>query len=209
MMLRIAQQPSVKITPPSVVPASRALEWLWRRLEDIRNPHILDCGPVSQATLNVLFRRGAKLYVADLVTPARRGDAEFWDRSKKQPLFLLEKFLDQIPSLPPGSLAAIFCWHLFDLLPRDALAGVMGRLCSYLRPGGALFCLLREPLLSAGSETDWWLETLVALASSGAGRKPFPYPAVTNRDVERIAVACATKTFLTKSGRREVLALKH
>lgn len=205
MRLTTARQaPSTAAGPPS-----RALEWLWQHLKDTRNPRVLDLGPVSQATLDVLVRRGAKLYVADLITPARRGDPELWDRTHKQPVFRLAEFLTHIPAIPAESLSAIFCWHLFDLLPRDSLAGVIERLCSFLRPGGGLFCLLREPLLAAGAETDWWLESSIGLTSTGDGRAPFPYPAVTNRDMERLAAACSTKTFLSKSGRREVLAIKH
>ena len=123
--------------------ASRALDWLWRHFQDIARPHILDCGPVSQATLNVLVRRGAKLYVADLVTPARRKDPQFWDRRQKQPVFRVEEFLSQLPDISSGSLSAVFCWHLLDLLPADSLPALVERLCSYLQPGGEFFCLLR------------------------------------------------------------------
>lgn len=188
--------------------ASRALEWMWAHLRDLRHPRVLDCGPVSQTTLDVLLRRGAKLYVTDLVTPARRGDPEFWNRSRKQPVFRLEEFLTQLPSIAPESLTVVLAWHLLDFLPREALPGVMERLCSYLQPGGAVFCLLREPLLSAGADTAWWLEQLLVLGSNREGRGRFPYPAVTNREVERLAAACVVKTFLTRSGRREVLVLK-
>ena len=189
--------------------ASRALDWLWRHFQDSAQPHILDCGPVSQATLNVLVRRGAKLYVADLVTPARRKDPQFWDRRQKHPVFQVEDFLTQLPNIPSGSLAAVFCWHLFDLLPPDSLPALVERLCSYLQPGGGtLFCLLRESFLDAGAETLWWLDRLTILGSGGSGREPFPYPVVTNRAMERLVAPCTVKTFLTRSGRREVLAIK-
>ncbi len=52
-------------TPP--ISPSPALEWLWQYLRDIRRPHILDCGPVFQPTLDVLLKRGAKVYYADLI----------------------------------------------------------------------------------------------------------------------------------------------
>jgi methyltransferase family protein len=209
-MLGTAQKASRKSPPAGPRPsnASRALEWLWAHFRDVRNPRVLDCGPVSQSTLDVLLRRGAKLYVADLVTPAREGAPAFWDRSGKQPLFRLDDFLAQVPSIPPASLSAIFCWHLLDLIPRDSLPKLFERLCSYLEPNGALFCLLREPFLPAGAETAWRLEKLTVLGSSGEGRVAFPYPALTNREMERLAPSCTAKTFLTRFGRREVLAIK-
>lgn len=209
-MLGAAQQAARKSTLVAVGPSgtSRALEWLWTHIKDVRNPRVLDCGPISQSTLNVMVRRRAKLYVADLITPARTADPEFWDRSRKYPVFRLEHFLAQAPNIPSGSLSAIFCWHLFDLIPRDSLPGLTERLCAYLQPGGALCCLLREPFMPAGAETVWWLEGLAVLGSSGEGRGPFPYPALTNREMERLAPACTVKTFLVRSGRREVLAIK-
>jgi len=189
-------------------PASAALEWLWGQLHDVRSPHILDCGPICQRTVDVLLRRGAKLYVSDLVTPALRGDEAFWDRRGRIPTFRVTDFLAQLPPIPPGSLSVIFSWHLLDFVPRDALPGLMDRLFSCLQPAGMLFCLLREPYLSAGAETPWWFESLTVLTAGREGDKPFPYPALSNREMERLAPSGNVKTFLTRSGRREVLALK-
>jgi hypothetical protein len=155
-----------------------------------------------------LLRRGAKVYLTDMLTPAWQGDQEIWDRSGKNPVFRRDHFQSQLPKITSNSLSAIFCWHLLDLLPRDALPGIVEHLCSYLQTGGALFCLLREPLLEAGAEANWWLESLLVLGSNGKGHERFAHPPVTNREMERLAPACTLKTFLTRSGRREVIALK-
>jgi len=105
-------------------------------------------------------------------------------------------------------LAAIFCWQLLDLLPRDSLATVVLQLYMYLQPGGVLFCLLREPYLPKGGEPNWWLESLTTLGRDGNGSKPFPYPALTNREMEKLIPTGSVKTFLTRSGWREFLAIK-
>jgi hypothetical protein len=188
--------------------ASPALEWLWKHLRDTPHPQVLDCGPVWQATVDVLLRRKAKIHVADLITPALSGDIAYWDRSGKVPVFCAAKFLEQLPALPADSLSAIFGWHLLDLLPRDALPELMSRWLAGLEPGGVLFCLLREPYLLAGAEMMWWLGSLNVLASDREGRKAFPYPALSNREMERLAPQASVKTFLTRSGRREVLVIK-
>ncbi len=210
MALSASQERSKMPTRAEAAPssASPAFEWLWGRVEDVRRPHILDCGPVRQSTVNVLMKRGAKLYVVDLLRSAREGGRELWDRKPKQPVFLAERFLAQVPPISPETLSAIFCWHLLDLLPREALPQVVERFCSYLQPGGSLFCLLRDPYLAAGSEGEWWLESLTGLVATGQDRGKFPYPSLTNREMERLAPGCTIKTFLTRSGRREVLALK-
>jgi len=187
---------------------SRALGWMWQTLHDVPHPRILDCGPAYQPTLDVLLKRGAKVYVADLVTVARRSVSQFISRRDKRTVFHTDEFLRILPSIPPESLSAIACWHLLDLLPREALPGLMARLWSYLRPGGVLFCLLREPYLANGAETRWWLDSLMVLGSSIESKLPFPYPALTNREIERLAPSGSVKTFLTRFARRETLILK-
>jgi hypothetical protein len=189
------------VTPPPI--PSHALGWLWQQLRDVPHPHILDCGPVNQATMEVLLRRGAKVYVADLVTGARLSASGLGGHDKT-----FEELLEAFPSIHPGSLSAIACWHLLDLLPRDALPGLIARLWSYLSPGGVLFCLLREPSLTHGAETRWWLDSLMVLGSSIETKAPFPYPVITNREIERLVPGGGVKTFLTRSARRETLIMK-
>jgi len=188
--------------------ASRGLQWLWQHLSNSRHPHWFDCGLIHQSTLDVLLLRGAKLYLSDLITPVQQTDSVFWSRAGKTPVFLVDDFLAQIPPIPEESLSAVCCWGLLDLLPREALPRVVERFHSYLQPGGVLFSILREPSLAAGAETRWWLESLTVLGSNDRSQKPFPYPALTNREMERLFPGGNVKTFLTRSGRREVLGVK-
>ncbi len=188
--------------------ASRGLQWLWQHLSHVRHPHCFECGPVRRSTLNVLLLRGAKLYLSDLVTPLQRGHAAFWSHQGKTPVFVIDEFLALIPPIPPESLSAICCWGLLDLLPHEALPPLLERFHTYLQPGGVLFSILREPQATTGAETSWWFESLTVLGSSDTTQKPFPYPAVTNREMERLFPASDIKTFLMRSGRREVLGVK-
>ncbi|HEV2177304.1 MAG TPA: hypothetical protein VGW33_08895 [Terriglobia bacterium] len=187
---------------------SNGLEWLWQHLRDVPRPRLLDCGPARRATVEVLLRRGSTLHVADLISPVERGDPELWDRARKAPVFRTEVLLAQIPPIPAASLSAIFCWQLLDLLPRDALAAVVLHLYLYLEPNGVLFCLLRDPHLATGVEPHWWLESLATMGRDDEGTKPFPHPALTNREMEGLIPTGSVKTFLTRSGWREFLAIK-
>ena len=188
---------------------SRGLEWLWQyHLRDIAHPRNLDCGPVRQSTVSILMGRGVKLYVADLLSPLRNDAPQLWDRSQKAPQFRLDVLLEQVPPIPTGSLHAMFCWQVPDLAPRAALPELMARMLSYLEPGGVLFCVLHEPHLAKGAGTTWWLESLTALGSRCDNPRPFPHPPITNREMERLNPRGTVKTFLTRSGLREVLALK-
>jgi len=193
-------------TSPAV--PDRALEWLWQSIRDVKNPHILDCGAAHPATLNALLKRGSKLYIADVVTLALESDPKFIRRVGKTTVFLTHEFLDNFPLIPPDTLSAIACWHLLDLLPREALPELVARLWSYLRTGGVLFCLLREPGLEKGAGTRWWFDGLTALGSEVESKLSFPNPAITNREIERLVPTANVKTFLTRLSRREILAIK-
>jgi hypothetical protein len=185
-----------------------ALHWLWQHLSNQRRLLCFECGPIHQSTLDVLLLRGAKLYHSDLITPAQQSNSAYWSVQDKKPVFLIDDFMAQIPPIAPDSLSAICCWGLLDILPREALPRLVERFHSYLQPNGALFSILREPSLPAGAETRWWFESLTVLGLSDNSHKPFPYPAVTNREMENLFPGGNVKTFLTRSGRREVLGVK-
>ncbi len=195
---------------PAATPttASPALEWLWKYLRDTPRPRFLDCGPVSASTVRVLLQRRAKLYVADAIAPLQRGDPALWKPEGKKLVFDPQAFMERLPRIPPASLTVICAWHLLDLLPRESRGKLVEKLFGLLQPGGVFFCLLREPSLAAGVDTYWWFETLQTLSMGGHGQRNFPYPAVSNREVEQLASGTSAKTFLTRSGRREVVILK-
>lgn len=187
---------------------SHGMEWLWQQLRDVRRPLILDCGPLRQTTLDILLRRGVKLCVADLVSPLQRGNPKFWDKSKKVPMFLTDVLLEQVPKVEMATQDAVLLWHLLDLIPPEAVPPMVERAFSYLKPGGILFALLRQPYLADGSDTVCWLENLTFIQTEASGKKPFAYPVVTNRQIESLLPEGSVKIFLTRSGRREVVALK-
>lgn len=186
---------------------SPGLQWLWQHLGDVASPHILDCGVVRRVTVDTLLHRNARLYMADLVSALQAG-RRYWDYSRGTPVFLTDPFLAQLPPIPRGSLNVVLCWQLLDLLPQEARSELVRRMYLYLQPDGVLFCLLREPHLTRGLETVWWLDELTTLGREFGGRAPYSYSAISNREMERLIPYGSVKTFLTRSGVREVLALK-
>lgn len=196
-----AQDRVVKLPSPG-------LQWLWQQLRDVPRPHLLDCGAVQPSTVQTLLKRRAKLYVADLAGPLQRNDLRFWQRQGKVSVFLTEDFLAQLPAIAAGSLASVFSWHLLDLVPPEAVSAVSQRLYGLLEPGGVLFFLLRQPYMPVGAGAQCWLEGLTSLVAEEESPKPFPYPVITNREMERLFPAGRVKIFLTRSGRREVVALR-
>jgi len=199
---------AAKTGPVAGISPSPAFDWLWKYLRDVPRPHILDCGPFQASTAEILLRRGGKLYAADLVTPLLEGAPQFWDRSRKIPVFKTGELLASLPKIPASSLSVVLCWQVLDLLPHAALAEFILQMHVYLQPGGVFLCVLREPYLAAGAGLVWRLETLTTLRKEREALKPFPYPAITNRAIERLLPTINVKTFLTRSRFRETLAVK-
>ena len=199
----------VKSTSPELAGAngSKGLEWLWHHLGR-RSFHVLHCGSPLQSTVDVLARCASRVYVGDLISAARRSHQQRWVSSAEVPIFKTERLFSELPTIPPGSLSAVFCWQLLDLLPRQALAEVISRLYLYLEPGSVLFFLVREPQLKTGADTTWYLETPTCFATRALGLSPFQYPPLSNRDMERLIPAGIAKTVLRRGGFREVLAVK-
>lgn len=195
---------------PQLIPVvpSQSLEWLWQILKDDRYPAVLDCGPVHTSTFELLLARHARLYAGDMLRPLLESDPELWDRTRKEAVFKTASLLDNLPPVPPESLSLILAWNVFDLIPSQAVAGVFNHLLSCLKPQGLLFLMLREPSRTAGVETRIWLEKLTALRAEPDASRPFPYPPVTNRQIENLAQGCSVKIFLTRAGRREIAVLR-
>jgi len=187
---------------------SQALEWIWNYLQDVATPHVLDCGVVSPATVSVLVKRHAKVYVADLIAPLQRGDPAYWRQEGKQMRFCLDELLKQVPGVPPDSLNLVCCWHLLDLVPRDSVPELVRFFLSLLGPGGIFFCFLRERNLALGKDGRWWLESPSTIGAEGEAAGTFPYAPLSNREIEKLTAGCSLKTFLTRSHRREVVVLK-
>ncbi len=188
--------------------SSQALEWVWQYLQDVRKPHVLDCGAVSSSSVRVFAEREAKIYVADLLAPLQRGDSTYWRRDDDELIFCLNEFLARLPKVPAASLLLLCCWHLVDLVPGDQVSSLFEFLLSLVEEGGLLFCFLREQNLKTGNDYHWRFETLTTLGAEGDGKGEFAYPPVTNREVEKLTEGYSLKTFLTRSHRREVVVLK-
>ncbi len=188
--------------------ASPALEWIWRLLRDVSRPGVLDCGTLTASTFDIYLRRCGKLYIGDLTGTVLREAGRFWQRQGKVLTFLTDRLLAELPRIPENSLSAAFCWHLLDLVPPDAVAPIVERLYGCLQPGGTLFCLLRQSYLPNGADAVCGLVTLTSYAATGGTQKPFAYPIVQNREIEKLLPPGSVKIFLTRSGRREVVALK-
>jgi len=158
--------------------------------------------------IDLLLRRNVKLYLGDAISPLLNDNARFWDQKGQTPVFKLGDFMAEFPPVPLGTLTAAFCWHLFDLLPVGLVPDVVERLMSLISPGGVLFFMLREPSLQTGADAQWGIEGLKVIVSTRVSDRPYPNPVVTSREIEKAVPPGSLKVYLTRSGRREIIARK-
>src|SRR5215472_15855286 len=194
-MLARPSRSDSRAEPQSAAVPSLGLRWLWQYFEDVPRPQVLECGPLHSATVRVLLTRCGKLYSCDLISTMHQREPALWDRSGKTPVFRTETLLAGLPEVPAGELSVIFCWQLLDLVPHDTIAEVALRFHRLLAPGGVLFCMLREPQLEKGADPDWRLESLTDLVRVREGSKSFAYPALSNREHDRLIPTGSVKTF--------------
>jgi hypothetical protein len=195
-------------TSPPMGLASPALEWMWKQMPEVDRPAALCCGTIRQSTLNVFLQRGIKAFLGNAVGHLLSNEKMLWEGTGKEASFKPNLLLDLLPQVKAGSLSVVLTWQLFDLLPRDPLPEVFSHLCSLLMPGGFMLCILREPYLNKGRNAQWWLESPLTLGVGGEDAGEFVYPSLTNREIERLAHPSTIKTFLTRTGRREILVCK-
>ncbi len=149
-----AHLPSADDVPPGVIRRSSngLKDFLWL-LSDVQQGHILDLGPVSQATVNFFTERGFKIYSDDLLRSWKEflnGEEERLRGSRPSapdaetaggeasPARLAKLFLEASLAFPPATFHAVLLWDVLDYLDEELLPLIVARLFWLLRGGGVV-----------------------------------------------------------------------
>ena len=120
---------------------SDGLEGFLTGLQAVQEQHLLDLGPLSQDTVQVLGRPGRHLHFASLIQgfdgvrnrhPQAREEAGQRAASR-----LLGTYLD----FPHGSIHGVLAWDVLQQLSEPALQSTLEFLAKIIRPNGIMFCL--------------------------------------------------------------------
>lgn len=132
-------------------------DFLWL-VGDVKSGHVLDLGPVSQATVSFFTGRGFKVYTEDLL----RGWKEFLAGEEKRlraaPVAevggappeefskpaLAGRFVGSSLAYAPETFHAVLLWDLLDYLDAELLPLLVARLHALLRPGGVMLGLFHS-----------------------------------------------------------------
>lgn len=191
-------------------------DFLWL-LSDVQKGHLLDLGPIAQATVSFFTERGFKIYAEDLLAGWKEFLAQEEKRlrasgqSREEAGFsratLAERFLQSNLSYPPENFNAILIWDLLDYLDEELLPGVVRRLFSLLRPGGVVLGLFHSKKPEgfhryriAAADTIELIPAMTILP---------PLRQLQNRDLMNLfSQFRSSKTFVGRDQLREALFLK-
>ncbi len=137
-------------------------EFLWH-LSDVERGHMLDLGPISQATVDFFIARKFKLYSNDLLREWTRFlAAEKRDRrlataaagaaggpapkpdEEAERIALAQKFIATRFDYPRETFHGVLAWDLLDYFSPELAAPFVARLHEIVRPGGVVLAVLHS-----------------------------------------------------------------
>ncbi len=204
---------SVPSAPGTQLRVSNGLkDFLWL-LSDVEHGHLLDLGPVTQATVSFFTEKGFKVYAEDLLRSWKTHLNEEEERMRlapagtdaaMDPASQSEAFLEANLSYPEETFHAILAWDVFDYLDIELLPRVATRLYSLLRPGGVLLAVFHSKMPEQFHRyrvTDAQTLELVATLAPVPPRR-----ALQNRELLNLFSAFrSSKTFVGRDQLREGL----
>lgn len=124
--------------PEPVVYNSLGLQALCRTIEAVGTCDILELGPARAANVTFWSRHHPSIYVADL-----RSSLPLPDLPASEDSEFVDPDWDQMLRLPAGrTYNFVLTWDLLNYLELPAVAGIIGYLKRFCRPGTILFALI-------------------------------------------------------------------
>ena len=136
ILRRTGGLPSTSLTPgDGTVYRSKAVPRLLDHLSGLKNPVLLDLGPVVGANVSFLGDRlGCKVYIedvySDLAALVQRGDEA-----------AIAPWVRACLAREPASVDAVLAWDVADYLDDDEASALVARIVRVLRPGGMVLAL--------------------------------------------------------------------
>lgn len=207
-------------TPPATAGAHSRVsnglkDFLWL-LSDVERGHLLDLGPVSQATVNFFTGKSFKVYTEDVLRCWKAHLNEEEERLRRapagtaaalDPASLAQAFLDTNLSYAEETFHAVLAWDVFDYFEGELLPRVVSRLYSLLRPGGVLLGVFHSKMPEQFHRYCVLDGQTLDLAPAAAPVKP--QRALQNRELLNLFGAFrSSKTFVGRDQLREGLFTK-
>jgi hypothetical protein len=185
----------------------------WGRLLERMRTHeslrILDIGPTSSNSINLVTGLGHSIYLANLVEEAARPE---WKRPASEPEsegIDVEGFLAAHLNFSGRGFDVVTFWDTADYLPEPLLQPIIDRIHDVMEPGGQMLTMFHLAAAGANNEFNRYHLTdqdMVAMQRVG------DYPIVrtyNNREIEKLFSEFNNfHFFLGKDNLREVLVTR-
>ncbi len=108
-----------------------------KHLKETDSLRVLDIGPTSSSSINLLTSLGHSLHMADVVSEAHRVEwPKVVDGEESQTPSKVEAFLEQNMSFGERRFDVVLLWTTLDYLPEELIPSTVARLHSSMNPGG-------------------------------------------------------------------------
>ena len=178
---------------------SQALELFARRIEQTKNPVLLDVGPVCSANINLWAALAKTLHVCDMFIRLQR---------QKKAGDPIEEIWGQL-DYPDGLFHGIFCWDLLDRLEENQARLFVKRCLEMMRPGGMMLisALPEDAHTAEVSSFVQWGDFEISLKHQ-PHLKLRLHPKQNRRTLSLLLPFFPVKSFIYRNGYREFLVQK-
>ena len=175
---------------------SNALPLFLEGLEQVRESHVLDLGPVCGDNITFFAKRVKRLYLCDILLRLRRDPREILPPNQ------VRKHLDY----PSRSFHGILLWNLVDHLG-DREVGRIAELChDMVKPGGLVLASLAGKRVVETVACSFVVKDGFRLNINPKPDMDLPFHVRSNREVlELLSLFTPVKSFLYQNGVREYL----
>lgn len=195
------------LTGPRVPRHSSGWAAMLKHVQEEQNLRVLDIGPTSPQSINLLTGLGHSVYMADVVQESLTGS---WTLAPKEedenPRFDAPGFFNQNLNFGERGFDVVLLWTTLDYIPQGLVQPLIEHFQQAVRPGGRVLAIFHSK--ATGPNTSY-CRYHVTTTNTIEMQESHPYPVqrvYTNRNIENLFSGFSNyRFFLAKDNLYEVL----
>ena len=138
-----APEPRVSLVGPRIPRHSTGWASMLKHLQEEEALQVLDIGPTSASSINLLTGLGHSLYMSELVIEVHRGE---WIQRFAEDPPPVEDFIDQNLDFGGRRFDVVLLWTTLDYVPAPLIAPVIARLHDSMNPCGRILAFFHTKM---------------------------------------------------------------
>jgi hypothetical protein len=136
-------EPRVSLVGPRIPRHSTGWASMLKHLQEEEALQVLDIGPTSASSINLLTGLGHSLYMSELVIEVHRGE---WVQRFAEDPPPIGDFIDQNLDFGGRRFDVVLLWTTLDYVPAPLIAPVIARLHDSMNPGGRILAFFHTKM---------------------------------------------------------------